>query len=37
MGAEIPLIEEWFAKIGDTVPTALRDELAALEMRLGML
>jgi len=33
--AEIPLIEEWFAKIGDSVPTSLRDELDALRLRLG--
>src|SRR5205823_12563582 len=33
--AEIPLIEEWFDKIGDKVPTLLRDELAALKQRLG--
>jgi phosphoenolpyruvate carboxykinase (GTP) len=34
--AEIPLIEEWFAHIGDTLPTAMRDELEALKLRLGM-
>jgi phosphoenolpyruvate carboxykinase (GTP) len=33
--AELPLVEEWFAKIGDKVPTTLRDELAALKQRLG--
>jgi phosphoenolpyruvate carboxykinase (GTP) len=33
--AELPLIEEWFAKIGDQVPTSLRDELDALAQRLG--
>ena len=33
--AEIPLIKEWFATIGETVPSALRDELALLEQRLG--
>ncbi|HEX3782777.1 MAG TPA: phosphoenolpyruvate carboxykinase (GTP), partial [Pseudonocardiaceae bacterium] len=33
--AELPLIEEWFAKIGDKVPSSLRDELAALRERLG--
>ncbi|MEU4801597.1 phosphoenolpyruvate carboxykinase (GTP) [Actinosynnema sp. NPDC023587] len=33
--AEIPMIEEWFAKIGDKVPTSLRDELEALKLRLG--
>lgn len=32
---EIPLIEEWFDKIGDKVPSSLRDELAALKERLG--
>jgi phosphoenolpyruvate carboxykinase (GTP) len=33
--AEIPMIEEWFAKIGEKVPTSLRDELEALKQRLG--
>jgi phosphoenolpyruvate carboxykinase (GTP) len=33
--AELPLIEEWFDTIGDTVPTSLRDELAALTQRLA--
>ncbi|WP_086786876.1 phosphoenolpyruvate carboxykinase (GTP) [Crossiella equi] len=33
--AELPLIEEWFDKIGDKVPSSLRDELAALKQRLG--
>ncbi|WP_433266683.1 phosphoenolpyruvate carboxykinase (GTP) [Actinosynnema sp. CS-041913] len=33
--AEIPMIEEWFAKIGDKVPTSLRDELELLKQRLG--
>jgi phosphoenolpyruvate carboxykinase (GTP) len=33
--AEIPLIEEWFAKIGDALPTSMRDELEALKQRLG--
>jgi phosphoenolpyruvate carboxykinase (GTP) len=32
---EIPLIKEWFAKLGDTVPSALHDELDALEHRLN--
>ena len=32
--AEIPLIEEWFAKLGDEVPAALRTELDALKARL---
>ena len=29
-----PLIEEWFAKFGDTLPTQLADELATLKARL---
>ena len=33
--AEIPLIEEWFEKIGDGLPTSMRDELEALKLRLG--
>ena len=33
--AELPMIEEWFAKIGEKVPTSLRDELAALKQRLA--
>ena len=33
--AELPLIEEWFAKIGDKLPTSLKDELAALKQRLA--
>ncbi len=33
---EIPLIEEWFEKIGDSVPTSLRDELDSLKLRLGL-
>jgi phosphoenolpyruvate carboxykinase (GTP) len=32
--AEVPLIEQWFATIGDKLPTALQDELAALKQRL---
>jgi phosphoenolpyruvate carboxykinase (GTP) len=32
---EIPGIEDWFAKIGDKVPSSLRDELASLTLRLG--
>jgi phosphoenolpyruvate carboxykinase (GTP) len=29
------MIQEWFDKIGDRVPSSLRDELAQLEQRLG--
>ncbi|MFC3897665.1 phosphoenolpyruvate carboxykinase (GTP) [Lentzea rhizosphaerae] len=32
--AELPLIEAWFATIGDKLPTALHDELEALRHRL---
>jgi phosphoenolpyruvate carboxykinase (GTP) len=34
--AEIPLIEEWFDKIGSSLPTSMRDELEALKLRLGV-
>jgi phosphoenolpyruvate carboxykinase (GTP) len=34
--AEVPLIEEWFAKIGDKVPATLLTELDALKGRLGL-
>ena len=34
--AEIPLIEEWFDKIGASLPTSMRDELEALKLRLGV-
>ena len=34
--AEIPLIEEWFDRIGSSLPTSMRDELDALKLRLGM-
>ena len=34
--AEIPLIEEWFDKIGTSLPTSMRDELDALRLRLGL-
>ena len=33
--AELPLIEQWFTKIGDKLPTPLRDEFEALKQRLG--
>jgi phosphoenolpyruvate carboxykinase (GTP) len=33
--AELPLIEEWFDKIGEKLPTSMRDELEALKLRLG--
>jgi phosphoenolpyruvate carboxykinase (GTP) len=33
--AEIPSIEAWFDRIGPSLPTSLRDELAALALRLG--
>ena len=33
--AEIPLIEEWFDKIGEKLPTLLRAELDALKTRLA--
>ncbi len=32
--AELPLIEEWFAKIGDKVPSTLRNELDTLRAHL---
>ncbi len=32
--AELPLIEQWFNKIGDALPTTLRDELTTLKHRL---
>ncbi len=31
--AELPLIEEWFATLGDTLPSQLADELATLKAR----
>jgi phosphoenolpyruvate carboxykinase (GTP) len=34
--AEIPLIEEWFAKIGDKIPSTLLSELDTLKARLGV-
>jgi phosphoenolpyruvate carboxykinase (GTP) len=33
--AELPGIEEWFAKIGEKVPSSLRDELESLKLRLS--
>jgi phosphoenolpyruvate carboxykinase (GTP) len=33
--AELPLIEEWFAKVGDKLPTVLRAELEVLKQRLA--
>lgn len=33
---EIPLIEEWFAKVGHKLPTSMRDELENLKQRLGL-
>ncbi|MDQ4118038.1 MAG: phosphoenolpyruvate carboxykinase (GTP) [Actinomycetota bacterium] len=33
---EIPLIEEWFDKIGDNLPSSIRDEFEALKQRLGV-
>jgi phosphoenolpyruvate carboxykinase (GTP) len=33
--AELPLIEQWFATIGDALPSTLRDELHALRVRLS--
>ncbi|MEP6799137.1 MAG: phosphoenolpyruvate carboxykinase domain-containing protein, partial [Lapillicoccus sp.] len=35
--AEIPQIEEWFAKFGDALPTQLQVELDGLKSRLGLL
>ena len=34
--AELPLIEEWFAKIGDKTPSLLLTELDGLKARLGV-
>ena len=33
--AELPLIEEWFDKVGEKLPTSMRDEFEALKQRLG--
>jgi phosphoenolpyruvate carboxykinase (GTP) len=32
---ELPLIEEWFAKISEALPSSMRDELENLKQRLG--
>jgi phosphoenolpyruvate carboxykinase (GTP) len=32
---ELPQIEQWFTKIGEYLPTGMRDELEALRLRLG--
>ena len=32
--AEVALIDDWFAKIGDTMPSQLKDELATLKAHL---
>ncbi|HEY2723262.1 MAG TPA: phosphoenolpyruvate carboxykinase (GTP) [Pseudonocardiaceae bacterium] len=32
---EIPLIEQWFDRIGDSLPSSMRDELDALKQRLA--
>jgi phosphoenolpyruvate carboxykinase (GTP) len=34
--AEIPLIEEWFETVGDSLPASMRDELESLKLRLGL-
>jgi phosphoenolpyruvate carboxykinase (GTP) len=33
--AELPLIDQWFAKIGDALPSTMYDELDALKARLS--
>jgi phosphoenolpyruvate carboxykinase (GTP) len=33
--AEVPMIEEWFEKIGEKLPTLLREELEVLKQRLA--
>ena len=30
----MPLIEEWFSKVGEKLPTSMRDELESLKQRL---
>ena len=32
---ELPLVEEWFARLGDRVPAGLREELEQLRTRLA--
>src|SRR5699024_1709657 len=32
---EVPLIEEWFDTIGESLPSSMQDELAALKQRLN--
>ncbi|MDQ1482787.1 MAG: phosphoenolpyruvate carboxykinase, partial [Actinomycetota bacterium] len=34
--SEIPQIQEWFDKFGDTLPTTLLTELDGLKARLGL-
>jgi phosphoenolpyruvate carboxykinase (GTP) len=34
--AEIPLIAEWFDKIGPSLPSSMRDEFESLKLRLGV-
>jgi phosphoenolpyruvate carboxykinase (GTP) len=34
--AEVPLIEEWFAAIGEKTPSTLLTELDGLKARLGL-
>ncbi len=33
---EVAGIEEWFAKIGDALPSSMHDELDSLKLRLGL-
>jgi phosphoenolpyruvate carboxykinase (GTP) len=35
MAGRLPLIEEWFATIGDKLPTTLADELRTLRVRVA--
>ena len=34
MADELPLIDEWFSKIGEKLPTSMRDELETHKQRL---